>query len=365
MIYLYSDTLIQSGGIETYLHALALHLKQQQIACHVVVTEMEPCPLLDELEEKGIPLYRQPRVLGDRWFVRQRVMMTWLVMRLKPGDWVYCVRPAVPALYLALVRWIHRRRAKIAVSWMLAPEFLHPNEEHFSRAVAETDVVISVSHCTVAQFKQFYGYTKPVHVVPYHNQLQFSGVVPLPAHPPWKIGYMGRLEIYQKNLDTLLDAFAMARHSWPNTELHFYGSGNAQEALSAIAHRSELDHCVFFHGGYDHRHDLADIVANCHFFVYPSRFEGGPCFTLLELLQAGRFCIASNVGGIPDLYTDHPEAGLMVAPDDREGLSKALIETLERLETGEIDGNRVRDRYVAGFDMDAAHRKWLSALKLS
>jgi glycosyltransferase involved in cell wall biosynthesis len=363
MLYIYADVLYQAGGIETYLHALALYLYEQNIPLKIVVAELEPCPLLEELTEKGIILYRQQRVWGDRWRLRQRIMMTWLGSQLKPGDWVYCVRQPMPQLYLPLVRLVHRRQAKLAASWMFAPEFLPPERPQFCQAIAETDAVISVSRCTVDQFKQFYGYAGPVQVVPYHNYLLFSQVVPLPPAPPWKIGFMGRLDIQQKNLDTLLKAFATIRTNWP-VELHLYGRGADQEQLEQIAKDLGIGNSVFFHGAYDHRKDLPDIMENCHFFVYPSRFEGGPCFTLLELMQAGRFCVAARVGGIPDLYANHPEAGLLVSPTDVEDLIQGLTTTLERMAKGDIDGNRVRNRYFNGFDMASAHQAWKLALQI-
>lgn len=361
MLYLYADVLYKAGGIETYLHALAVHLHEQSIPLKVVVAELETCPLLEELAEKGISLYRQRRLRGDRWRFRQRVMMAWLATQLKPGDWVYCVRQPMPTLYLSLVRMVHQRQAKLAASWIFAPEFLPPEHPDFCKAVAETDAVISVSRCTVDQFKQVYGYSGHVKVVPYHNHLLFSHVVPLPASPPWKIGFMGRLDIQQKNLDTLLEAFATVGKDWP-VELHLYGRGSDRKRLEQIAADLGIADSIFFHGAYDHRQDLPDIMANCHFFVYPSRFEGGPCFSLLELMQAGRFCVAANVGGIPDLYADHPEAGLLVSPNNAEDLVRELTTTLKRMEKGEIDGNRVRDRYFSGFDMTSAHQAWTSAL---
>jgi len=363
MIYIYSDVLYRAGGIETYLHALSLHLHNQNIPIRVVVAELEPCPLLQELNEKGIPVYRQPRVWGDRWLIRQRVMMTWLATQIKPGDWVYCVRQPMPPLYLSLVRLVHQRQAKIAASWMLAPEFLPPDRPQFCQAVAETDVVISVSNCTVNQFKQMYKYPGQVQVIPYHNHLLFSQVVPLPAAAPWKIGFMGRLDIQQKNLDRLLEVFAVVSKTW-QVELHLYGRGKDQANLEIIANELGISDRVIFHGAYDHRSDLPKIMANCHFFVYPSRYEGGPCFTLLELMQAGRFCVASNVGGIPDLYENHPEAGLLVSPDDPDDLTRALDTTLRRIANGELDCKKVRDRYFDGFDIHSAHKAWKTTLEI-
>jgi glycosyltransferase involved in cell wall biosynthesis len=368
MIFLFSDTLYRAGGIETYLHTLALHLYHEGIPFRVVVAEMETCPLLDELVNKGINVYRQRRIPGDRWSVRQQFMLFWLSTQLKEGDWVFCVRWPDPKLYLNTVRTIHRQNAKIAVSWALAPEFYPPLPSHrqnFCQAIAETDAVISVSRCTVGQFQEIYGYQGKVQVVPYHNALFFQKAISLPSDPPWKIGYLGRLDIKQKNLDTLFNAFATVLQNWQQVELHLYGSGPDREKLESLAVTLNIQEKIIFHGGYDHRHDLPNILSDCHFFVYPSRFEGGPCFTLLELMQAGKFCVAARVGGIPDLYEGFPDAGLLVDPNNQEELSEAILKALDWISTGKVNGDLIRDRYLSGFDMTAAHQAWKSALEMN
>ncbi len=363
MIFLFSDILYRAGGIETYLHVLALHLYSQKIPFRIVVSELEPCPLLDELQQKGIEIYRQPRVPGDRWLVRQHIMLAWLTMQLKPGDWVFCVRQPMSKLYLKIVRCVHRCQAKIAASWALAPEFIPPappTERQLIQAISETDAVISVSRCTAHQFKEIYGYTGNVFVVPYHNFLFFEDAVDLPLAIPWKIGFIGRLDIHQKNLDVLLEALVSVIQKFKTIELHLYGRGSDRRELEVLAERLNISEHVVFHGAYDHRQDLPEIMANCHFFVYPSRFEGGPCFTLLEMMQAGRFCVASRVGGIPDLYEGFPAAGLMVSPGNISELSQAIVTTLEQLKSGLIDGRIIRDRYFNGFDLASAHQAWVS-----
>ena len=356
---------VRTGGIETYLHALALHLKRERIPFRVAVAELQTCPLVDELVANGIAAYRQRRLPGDRWLVRQRAMMAWLSFQLTPNDLVFCVRQPVPELYAQLSRLTHRRGAKIAASWMLAPEFLPPSQPDFCQAVAETDVVISVSRCTVNQFGSVYGYNGPVHVVPYHNLPLFDRPLPLPSGPPWKIGYIGRLEERQKNLDLLVQAFASLARERKDVELHLYGRGPDQMALEQQVLDTGMQANVFFHGPYDHRQDLEGILAECHFFVYPSRYEGGPCLSLLEVMQAGRFCVASRVGGIPDLYEGRPQLGSLVAPDDASGLRAALESAVEKVADGSVDGAAIRARYIEAFDMTAAHRAWLSALSLS
>jgi len=170
------------------------------------------------------------------------------------------------------------------------------------------------------------------------------------------------LDIKQKNLDTLLKAIVPVVQEWQQIELHLYGRGSDKTRLEALAMSLGIQNHVVFHGAYDHRQDLPQIMANCHFFVYPSRWEGGPCFTLLELMQAGRFCVAADVGGIPDLYRGFPEVGLLVSPNNLSELSQGIVSTLQKVASGSINGNKIRDRYFDGFDMASAHQAWTSAI---
>jgi glycosyltransferase involved in cell wall biosynthesis len=122
---------------------------------------------------------------------------------------------------------------------------------------------------------------------------------------------------------------------------------------------------VIFHGGYDHRRDLAKIISACHLFVYTSRFEGGPCFSLLELLQAGRFVVASPVGGIPDIYDGRPDIGCLVPPDDPLRIAQGLENALGKIARNEILASAVRQRYDDEFTAPIAHAAWVNALDLS
>jgi len=369
MIFLYSDVLYRAGGIETYLHALALKLRAEGVPFRIAVSEQEPCPLIDELVGLGVEVYRQSMIPGDRWHVRKRMLVLWLWSKLKAGDWVFCVRQPMPELYLWLVRRVHARKARIAASWIFAPLALSARtpahlQDRFGEAVRETDAVISVAQCTAGEFSTAYGYKGDVHVVRYHNLPVFAKAVPLPAAPPWRIGFMGRIEIVHKNLDMVLEAFAELCRRRSDVELHFFGGGPDEPQFAAMVQRAGLGAKVALHGRYDHRTDLPAIVASCHLFIYPSRYEGGPCLSLLELLQAGRFVVTSAVGGIPDIYEGHAEFGIMVAPDDRRAFVDALEAGLAKVAAQGVDQSAMREHYARNFDMDAAHRGWMRALRL-
>src|SRR4051794_20521717 len=228
-IILFSDVLGGFGGIETYLDALARRLSSEGRPFCVCVSLNGPAPFLEELEELGISIYRQPRILGDRWQLRQNLLVRHVANGLRAGDWVFCVRQPMPGVYLPLVRSAHRHGAKVAASWMFAPEFLPPpvnrNGKAFRQAIGETDVVVSVSECTKHQFKNVYGYDRDVAVVRYHNIDRFSKSAPLPFAPPYQIGFMGRVEIKQKNLDNILTAFCLLLERGRDVIFNIHGGG--------------------------------------------------------------------------------------------------------------------------------------------
>ena len=176
---------------------------------------------------------------------------------------------------------------------------------------------------------------------------------------------MGRVNIEQKNLDQLLRALAQLREDGLDAVLNLYGYGSDRDILEQLRDDLGLTESVTFHGRYDHRTDLPDIIAQNHVFTYTSNYEGGPCFTLLELLQAGRYVVAAPVGGIPDLYAGHPEAGLLVDPDDPGAIGNAIQEALQQIAAGNVNPRTVRSRYAGSFDLEVAHYQWTDALELS
>lgn len=368
MIVLFADILAGFGGIETYLDALARRLQAERRSFRVAVSLNGPTPVIDDLKALGMDVYVQPRVRGDRFHLRQRLLVRHVAKQLQPGDWVFCIRQPMPEIYLALVRAVHSRGAKIAASWMFSPEFLPPPSgrlgQSFCQAIRETDAVISVSKCAKHQFADVYGYHGEVNVVRYHNRPLFDKAVPMPPMPPFQVGYAGRIDIQQKNLDTLLAAFDLLCEARPDSVLNIHGGGPDEDKLKSLVVRSPVAAKIHIHGRYDLATDMAHIVAQNHVFTYASRFEGGPCFSLLELMQAGRYVVASPVGGIPDLYEGHPEVGALVDLQNPADIAEALEQAARRIERGAIDVLRIRQRYSAEFTEDNAHAQFLEALGL-
>ncbi len=244
MIWLFSDILAGLGGIETYLDALARKLHAEGRPFRIAVSLNGPTPILDDLEALGIKVYRQKRVPGDRFHIRQRLLVRHVARQLKPGDWVYCIRQPMPEIYLPLVRAVHARGARIAASWIFSPQYIPPPAGRvgraFCQAVQQTDAVISVSECGKGEFAQVYGHTGKVNVVRYHNRPLFEEAVPMPPLPPFQVGYAGRIDIHQKNLDTLLKAFELLCEKRPDSVLNIHGGGPDEGALRGMVAASPV-----------------------------------------------------------------------------------------------------------------------------
>ncbi len=129
------------------------------------------------------------------------------------------------------------------------------------------------------------------------------------------VGNIGELDNTHKGQRFLIEAFKALPQDVPYT-LILLGKGKDEEAYRQQA--GGMDNIVF--EGYVN--NVGDYIACMDLFVFPSQNEGLGS-VLLDVMEQKVPVIASNVGGIPDIVT-HEETGLLVAPGDSRGLSRAI-----------------------------------------
>jgi glycosyltransferase involved in cell wall biosynthesis len=130
--------------------------------------------------------------------------------------------------------------------------------------------------------------------------------------------YIGRLEAV-KDLRTLLKAIrAMAESNHRNVRLFIAGEGAEGTELQAVSRSMALDSIVRFLGP---RSDVSDLLNMADAFVMSSLTEGLP-MALLEAMAAGLPCVATAVGGIPEVLSAN--AGILVPPNDPGAIAQAL-----------------------------------------
>jgi glycosyltransferase involved in cell wall biosynthesis len=124
----------------------------------------------------------------------------------------------------------------------------------------------------------------------------------------------------QKGHKYLLSAFAEVVREFPAARLAVVGEGWLRPELEQQAVSLGLANHVMLLGK---RTDVADLMAACDAFVFPSLFEGLGV-ALLEASYAGCACIATDTGPIPEIITDGI-TGLLVPAMDSAALSRALL----------------------------------------
>lgn len=123
-----------------------------------------------------------------------------------------------------------------------------------------------------------------------------------------------------KNLALAIDA--VAEYNTTHNSKVFYtilGGGELlNELTEQVKLRSQADYIKLL----GHTHQASLYLLAFDIFILPSKKEGLP-YALLEAGQAGLPCIASNVGGIPEVI-DNLKTGLLINPNNPNEVIAAL-----------------------------------------
>lgn len=165
--------------------------------------------------------------------------------------------------------------------------------------------------------------------------------------------FLGRLDIEQKGLDLLLDAFRSVA-AVVRVPLVIAGAGSADEGprLTQRLRTLGLENQVQAVGRVDGVRKR-DLLRRAVFLVMPSRFEASP-LVLLEGLASG---LPVLLFGIPELADVPDSCCLKVAPFDTTALGQAMLElsrdTMRRQRLGEA-----AKVFARQFDWDQLARRY-------
>jgi glycosyltransferase involved in cell wall biosynthesis len=194
-------------------------------------------------------------------------------------------------------------------------------------------------------------------VVTVHNGI--ADTPALPGRPKAGTGQgvtfitTGRLALV-KNHSLLLRAFGLVVRSDPRARLVIVGDGPEREALAALTQGLELGSAVSFLG---FRTDVRQQLAQADVFVLTSRYEG-ISIALLEAMQTGLPAVTTRVGGLPEMIVDGV-TGLLVEPDDAEGIAAAMLRLAASPELRSQMGQRGRALQASQFSLRAMVERYL------
>lgn len=166
---------------------------------------------------------------------------------------------------------------------------------------------------------------------------------------------VGRLHEHKGHRD-LLTAAKRVRESFDAFRLLIVGDGPLRRPLEAAVRTEGLDETVFFLG---ERRDIDVILRSLDMMVLSSETEGVP-IVLLEAMSAGVPCIATAVGGVPELIgrTD----GVLVPPKEPGTMAEAIIELCRSpVQRGAIARN-ARSRVLEHFGTEQMFASYEHAL---
>jgi glycosyltransferase involved in cell wall biosynthesis len=169
----------------------------------------------------------------------------------------------------------------------------------------------------------------------FRDELGLSGVV---------IGYIGRLEPH-KGVELLIKA-----NSNLDCNLLLVGGGSDQKRLEGLVKKMGSKDRVKF-TGYVPYHDIPKYYASVDIVVYPTFYEplGN---VILESMAAGKPIIASNVGGIPEIFQEG--TGYLIKPND-----KVLSEKLRLL----VEDDKLRKKMGAEGKKKVKGHSWTEVAK--
>jgi len=157
------------------------------------------------------------------------------------------------------------------------------------------------------------------------------------------VGTVGSLS-WIKNQEFLIDCFA--RINRKDKYLVLVGDGPLKQKLVKYADGLEVGDKVYFTGW---REDVADILNIFDIFVLTSFSEGLP-ISLLEAMSMGLPCIATRVGGIPEVLKDDT-FGKLVSPDNTEQLLDAINDMSCNMEKAKKIGAAAREFVLKDFSV--------------
>jgi hypothetical protein len=177
--------------------------------------------------------------------------------------------------------------------------------------------------------------------------------------------YVGRFE-YRKGIDLLLDITPLLLKQYPQLSITFIGKDDltwqAGEPIKSVFCKNYPQYLnrLTFLGEVDES-ALHRAYQACDLLVAPSRYES---FGLiyLEAMRAGKPCVGTRSGGIPEVV-QHGVTGLLAWPNDSDSLYFCISELLADQSLREKMGAAGLHRFDTQFTADIFAKRLISYLQ--
>lgn len=277
-------------------------------------------------------------------------VVMWSAWRFPIDGWgVHAVRKVLPNAVLAIVA--HEPRPLVEQPGHVGMyKTSGATNRALATAYADLDVAFVLGESARQILTETWPITAPVHVIPHGDEGIFvSAAMPgVETTRPVALSF-GTITAY-KGIDTLCDAWPAVLAQIPDAELVIVGALSADVDESLL--RSTVANLpgVSLHTGYVPVPDVAPYFARARCVVLPYKRSSQSGVAHLAHTM-GRPVVATRVGDIPAVVRDGV-SGLLVDPDDSEGLAQSLIQLLRDPETARAMGEAGLRGLAAGASWD-------------
>lgn len=157
-------------------------------------------------------------------------------------------------------------------------------------------------------------------------------------------GTIGRLEKV-KNHEQLISACRFLKRS--NWHLNVIGDGSLRSKLEILINKYGLAENISLLGFLA---DVREQLEGMDVFVLPSKSEG-LSLSVIEAAAAGKFIIATNVGGVAEIITDEV-TGKLFNPEDLESLVRDMNWVFDHTDEARAMTVRLQESVRAKFDIN-------------
>ena len=261
-------------------------------------------PFADEIEKLGIPVYTGSMRCGGLFFALK------LLFSLS------MLRPDVISSHLNRASLIAGILGKIT----RIPSVSHIHGLNKKSYYCCSDFLVAVSHAVKKHMNDQSASMNNVRVI--SNRIEKPALTHRKAPgSPLRIVITAKLHA-NKGHQWALEAIAKNLDELGNIKIDILGDGPERATLEKLCKNSVLRERVVFHGFVS---EPEVFYNNIDIALLPSLGEGIP-LSLLEAMRWGIPCIASNIGGIPEIVEDG-ENGLLIEP----GAADALVSAIRKI----------------------------------
>lgn len=229
------------------------------------------------------------------------------------------------------------------------------NEENRLTAFHRADLLVLLSTPQVNQFCNYYNIDRHkvlINKMGVFDYLKLYEDTSIVNHSKPYILFVGQIQSH-KGIDVLLEAMVKIHKRYPHVKLVIAGKGDFSFDISPY---KDLDY-IEIRNYYIEVKDMVGLLLNCEFAVCPYKdaTQSGIVQTAFSL---GTPLVVTNVGDLPLSVLDGI-TGMVVAPNDVNSLSEAMMSLLDNPELLKFFRHNIETRWKTGQSWTPIAKKYI------